>query len=123
MTKNNEFSSQRGRAKFYFQKYRRMNIHNQQIKTTCNKIKKHYPQLIQMLINDLLKVEDYSEMMVGFAAGVNLDVIRKILLGDIAPVSERIFLDILGLYARVFCDWKHYRKEDPDWIESMDQSL
>lgn len=94
----------------------RKNYH-EKFKITYNKIKKNYPQFLQLLINDLLKVEGYSEVMIGFGSGVSLDVIRKILIGDITHITEQVFLDILGLYARVFCNWKHYRKEDPDWID------
>ena len=71
---------------------------------------RQYPQLIHCLLNDLLKVDGYSEVTVGFGTGIDLDIIRKITTHDANKISQRVFFDILGLYARVFCDWIHYKE-------------
>jgi hypothetical protein len=70
-----------------------------------------YPQLIHNLLNELLQIEGYSETVIGFGTGIQLDMIRKINTQHIYPIPQRVFFDILGLYARIFCNWYHYKDE------------
>jgi hypothetical protein len=72
-------------------------------------INNKYPRLIHSLLTDLLKVEGYSEVTVGFGTGTNLDIIRKISNNHIKKIPKRAFFGILGLYARVFCNWYHFK--------------
>jgi CRISPR/Cas system CSM-associated protein Csm5 (group 7 of RAMP superfamily) len=89
-----------------------MHSHNhqqqQQIESYQNIIHK-YPRLIHSLLTDLLKIEGYSEVAIGFGTGINLDTIRKITNNNLKRIPKRVFFDILGLYARVFCDWYHFK--------------
>lgn len=66
-------------------------------------IKKKYPELIQCLLYDLLRVEGYSETEIAFGLNIPLYVIREIVDGNFTNTSREIFLAIVHLYARVFC--------------------
>jgi hypothetical protein len=80
-------------------------------KKTRSKIEKKYPQLVSTLLDDLLKIEGYCEVGVAFISDVDLALIRKILACDISNISSQVFLKILLLYARVFCNWNLLKDE------------
>lgn len=90
------------------------NQHQHQHKNdSYQNINNKYPQLIHYLLNDLLKIEGYSEVVIGFGTGTNLDMIRKITENNIRKIPKHVFFDILGLYARVFCTRDYHKKEIP----------
>jgi hypothetical protein len=78
---------------------------------TFHSINKNFPQLSSILLKDLLQMDGYSDVAVGFGAGVGLDVIRKIATGNTCCVTKTTFFRILGLYAKVFCNWHELRED------------
>lgn len=73
---------------------------------TFQNINKDFPHLAKLLIKELLKVDGYSDTEISFGAGIRLDIIRKIATGSSCYISQTTFFRILGLYAKVFCDWE-----------------
>ena len=76
--------------------------------STYQTIHYEYPQLVHIFLQDLMTMDGFTENEIGFAAGVRLDIIRRILNGDRRKGSKTVFFNLLGLYARVFCDWLDY---------------
>ena len=68
-----------------------------------SKLLKRYPRIVQDLIEDLLKIEGYSEIEIAFGAKIPLDITLKLLLNGTEYINREHFLSILELYARVFC--------------------
>ncbi len=76
---------------------------------TYSTTRKEYPQLSQMLLKDLLG-KGYSDVDIGFCTSIKLHDLRKIINGDTTLISRKIFLSIMGLYTRAFCDWYQYKE-------------
>ena len=79
-------------------------------------INERFPQLFQLLLSDLLRVDGYSEVDIGIGLGIGVDVVRKIIIGNTNKIPEEIFFDILGLYAGVFCNWGRYKEDEVDSV-------
>lgn len=72
---------------------------------TYRMINRKLPQMSHFMLKDLLQVDGYSDIEVGFGTGIGLDVIRELAQGNTCCVSKTTFLRLLSLYSRVFCDW------------------
>jgi hypothetical protein len=72
---------------------------------------REFPRLTSLLVNDLKKIDGYSDVEIGFGTDIELDLIRKIAMGDIRHVSRQNFFKILGLYSRVFCKWSKLKED------------
>ena len=72
-----------------------------------SKLLKKQPMLIQeimcFLIDDLLRLDGYSDIEVSYTSGIGLDVIRKLLANRINHIDRESFLLLIGLYGRMFC--------------------
>lgn len=80
-------------------------LKQKKITATYSIIRKEFPQMSHLMLKDLMQIDGYSDVEIGFASGVGLDVIRNIAMGNTYGVSKATFLRLLGLYAKVFCDW------------------
>ncbi len=74
-------------------------------------IKEENPKFVKHLLDDLLKVEGYTDTEIAFGLQVPLHYIRKIIDGNCKQVSRDVFLSVLSLYARVFCGWCDYHDD------------
>lgn len=72
---------------------------------TFRMLNREFPQISHFMLKDLLQIDGYSDIEIGFGTGIGLDVIRKLAQGNTCCVSKTTFLRLLSLYARVFCDW------------------
>ena len=79
---------------------------------TYRTINRDFPRLSHLMLRDLMRIDGYSDIEIGFGAGVGLDDIRKIATGNTCGISKKTFLRLLGLYAKVFCDWHALRMEE-----------
>ena len=77
--------------------------HSRRLTDVYSKLLRRYPRIVQDLLEDLLKIDEYSEIEIAFGAGIPLDIVRKLSANRIDHVSREYFLSILELYARVFC--------------------
>ncbi len=77
--------------------------HANRLSDVYSKLLRRYPRIIQDLLEDLLKIDGYSEIEIAFGANIPLDVIRQLSINCAGHVSREYFLSILELYARVFC--------------------
>jgi hypothetical protein len=84
-----------------------------QKKYSYEKLCYQYPRLVNFLLNDLLEIDGYSEKEIAFATGLHIDTIQKILHYQFKNIPQRVFFDIVGLYARVFCIWSHFNDSEP----------
>ncbi|MGD9153405.1 MAG: hypothetical protein PVG30_07110 [Gammaproteobacteria bacterium] len=101
--KNKYFSKKRSNSNCLKQK---------KITATYRTISREFPQMSRLMLKDLMQIDGYSDIEIGFASGVGLDIIRKIAMGNTCCVSKTTFLRLLGLYARVFCDWFALREDE-----------
>lgn len=72
---------------------------------TYRKLNREFPQMSHFMLKDLMQIDGYSDVEIGFGTGIGLDIIRKLAQGNTGCVSKTTFLRLLSLYARVFCDW------------------
>jgi hypothetical protein len=79
--------------------------------TTYRKINREFPQMSHFMLKDLLEIDGYSDIEIGFGTGIGLDIIRQLAQGNTCCVSKTTFLRLLSLYARVFCDWFALQEE------------
>lgn len=67
------------------------------------RLSRRYPSFVQEMIQDLLKVEGYSDVEIAFGAKISLDIIRRLSLSQPVLVDKKIFLAVFKLYSCVFC--------------------
>lgn len=79
---------------------------------TYRMINRQFPQMSHLMLKDLLQVGGYSDIEIGFGAGIGLDIIRQLARGQTDCISKTAFLRLLGLYAKVFCNWFALRDEE-----------
>ena len=87
---------------------KRMNsgyLKHKKFTATYRMINREFPRMSHFMLRDLMQLDGYSDIEIGFGTGIGLDVIRQLAQGNTCCVSKTTFLRLLGLYARVFCDW------------------
>ena len=72
---------------------------------TYRKINREFPKMSHFMLKDLLEIDGFSDVAIGFGTGIGLDVIRELARGNTCCVSKTTFLRLLSLYERVFCNW------------------
>ena len=72
---------------------------------------KNYPCFITHMLNDLMGIEGFSETEIGFGSSIPLETIRDITSGNLSCLNQEVSLALLGLYARIFCNWWCYRDD------------
>ncbi len=68
---------------------------------------KDHPELASLLISDLLKVEDYTDIEVSFGSGISLKIIRSIRKNRSMKLKFNEQLELIRFYLRVFVTFGH----------------
>jgi len=87
-------------------------LKQKKITATYRMINREFPKISHFMLKDLMQLDGYSDIEIGFGTGIGLDVIRQLAQGNTCCVSKTTFLRLLSLYARVFCNWFALQGED-----------
>ncbi len=68
---------------------------------------KNHPELASLLISDLLKVEDYTDVEVSFGSGISIKIIQSTRKNRSMKLKFNEQLELIRFYLRVFVTFGH----------------
>ncbi|MBN1684186.1 MAG: hypothetical protein JW855_01940 [Gammaproteobacteria bacterium] len=72
---------------------------------------KNYPCFVAHMLDDIMSIDGFSETEIGFGSSIPLETVRDIVAGNLKHLNQEVSLALLGLYARIFCNWWSYQDD------------
>lgn len=61
------------------------------------------PGLFKAMMQDLMRIDGFSEVDIAFGSGVSIEIVRECLFGRQPILDQRSFLALLSFFSRFFC--------------------